>query len=387
MKALLEVHMLQNFAPSNLNRDDTGSPKDAYFGGTRRGRISSQSLKRAMRMNFKEQALVPAEHLAIRTKRLTEKLVDLLAAHGRSGDGVANVVNLALGGLRLQVDEKDGKTQYLVYFGTKELEAVAELIHKHWDDLEAALPKDDAGKKRDKKAAKDVVPKELVAALGKVLNGGKAVDVALFGRMLADLPEKNQYAACQVGHAISTHKVEHNEDFYTAVDDLKPEDNAGADMLGTVEFNSACYYRYAVIDLAKLRSNLQGDDDLLLKGVEAFLRSSIFALPTGKQNSFAAHQLPSFVGFTVRREASPRSLANAFEKPVRMSQDGWLNASTDALIREWNDLESVFGQRGYTRVINRTEAQLSGVLEGAKADNVDNLIAETLEQVHAALVV
>lgn len=386
MKALLEIHLLQNFAPSNLNRDDTGSPKDAYFGGTRRGRISSQSLKRAMRMYFKEQALIPADHLGVRTKRLTEKLVELLGTRGRSQGTAASVVNMALGGLRLQIDETDKKTQYLVYFGVKELEAVAELIHGHWESLEAVLPKDEAAKKRDKKAARDVVPKELVTALGKVLDGGKAVDVALFGRMLADLPEKNQYAACQVAHAISTHKVEHNEDFYTAVDDLKPDDNAGADMLGTVEFNSACYYRYAVIDLAKLRSNLQGDDELLLRGVEAFLRSSIFALPTGKQNSFAAHQPPSFIGFTVRQEASPRSLANAFEKPVRISQEGWLNASAGALVREWNDLETVFGQAGHTRIVNRTEVELNGVLEGTKADNVDALITSTLEQVRAALV-
>lgn len=386
MKALLEIHLLQNFAPSNLNRDDTGSPKDAYFGGTRRGRISSQSLKRAMRMHFKEQTLIPAEHLAVRTKRLTEKLVELLKVRGRSEDAAAGVVNLALGGLRLQVDEQDGKTQYLVYFGAKELEAVAELIHRHWESLEAVLLKTEAGKKKDKKAARDAVPKELVAELGKVLDGGKAVDVALFGRMLADLPEKNQYAACQVAHAISTHKVEHNEDFYTAVDDLKPEDNAGADMLGTVEFNSACYYRYAVVDLTKLRSNLQGDDELLFKGIEAFLRSSIFALPTGKQNSFAAHQLPNLIGFTVRREASPRSLANAFEKPVRATQDGWLGASAEALVREWNDLEAVFGQGGYTRIVNRTEAPLSGVLEGTNVEDVETLVADTLEQVRAALV-
>lgn len=209
-------------------------------------------------------------------------------------------------------------------------------------------------------------------------------------------PRKNQYAACQVAHAISTHKVEHNEDFYTAVDDLKPDDNAGADMLGTVEFNSACYYRYAVVDLVKLGQNLQcldktggapagSDVELLLKGVEAFLRSSVYALPTGKQNSFAAHQLPSFVGFTVRWEASPRSLANAFEKPVRISQDGWLNASADALIREWNDLESIFGQGGHTRVINHTEAHLDGVLKGTGVDNVEALIAQTLEQVRTAL--
>jgi CRISPR system Cascade subunit CasC len=385
MKALLEIHLLQNFAPSNLNRDDTGSPKDAYFGGVRRGRISSQSLKRAMRMYFREQELITSEHLALRTKRLTEKVSALLVERGHAAETATKVVNLALGGIQLKVDEGDGKTQYLVYFGEKEISDLAEVIHNNWEKLEAALPKDDSGKKKDKKAAKDAVDGDTIKALKKVLDGGKAVDVALFGRMLADLPEKNQYAACQVAHAISTHKVDHSEDFYTAVDDLKPDDNAGADMLGTVEFNSACYYRYAVIDLAKLCENLLGDDELMIKGLEAFLRSSIYALPSGKQNSFAAHQLPSFIGFTVRKNASPRSLANAFEKPIKMSSEGWLTASTTALDKEWNDLEKVFGQAGETVLINRTDATLEGILENKAAKDVDELITKTLHHAKAAL--
>jgi CRISPR system Cascade subunit CasC len=123
----------------------------------------------------------------------------------------------------------------------------------------------------------------------------------------------------------------------------------------------------------------------MLRGLEAFLRSSIYALPSGKQNSFAAHQPPSFIGFTVRSGASPRSLANAFEKPVKASQDGWLNASAQALVKEWNDLERVFGQGGTHRVINRTEAKLVGNLEGAEVEDVDTLVHQTLEQVKKAL--
>ncbi len=377
MKALLEIHLLQNFAPSNLNRDDTGSPKDAYFGGTRRGRISSQSLKRAIRTYFKEQHLLSKDYLAIRTKRflseLVKRLVELEKLPGESELAVRNAITAMGTQKNFKFDAKRPElTEYLFSLGDKEIQKLLETITQNWGLLTTDKP---------------VISKELKRELENTLDGGQAVDIALFGRMLANLPEKNQYAACQVAHAISTHKVEHNEDFYTAVDDLKPEDNAGADMLGTVEFNSACYYRYAVIDLTKLRSNLQGDDELLLKGVEAFLRSSIFALPTGKQNSFAAHQLPSFIGFTVRREASPRSLANAFETPVRTPQDGWLNASASALIREWNDLEGVFGQGGYTQVVNRTEAQLNGVLRGTRVDNVDTLVSQTLEQVRATLTV
>lgn len=377
MKALLEIHMLQNFAPSNLNRDDTGSPKDAYFGGVRRGRISSQSLKRAMRMYFKESNLVEKHHRAERTKRLVQEIKDRLVAQGKDAAQAERAVIAAITSMGSQkqfkiTQNKVGEqlTEYLVFLGQQEITGLAEIISANWETLTA------------KKVS---VSKELKAELEDKLDGGKAVDVALFGRMLANLPEKNQYAACQVAHAISTHKVEHNEDFYTAVDDLKPDDNAGADMLGTVEFNSACYYRYAVVDLEKLRSNLQGDDGLMLRGLEAFLRASIYALPGGKQNSFAAHQLPSFIGFTVRTEASPRSLANAFEKPIKVSQDGWLSASAQALVKEWNDLERVFGQGGSHRVINRTEARLEGQLEGAAVGDVETLIKETLEQVKKAL--
>jgi CRISPR system Cascade subunit CasC len=139
--------------------------------------------------------------------------------------------------------------------------------------------------------------------------------------MLAVMPEKNQDAACQVAHAISTHAVEREFDFYTAVDDLKPEDTAGADMMGTVEFNSACFYRYAVVDWAKLVDNLQKDTDLAAKGLRAFLEGFVVAEPTGKQNTFAAHNQPEFVSISVRRNTAPRNLANAFETAVRVRKD------------------------------------------------------------------
>src|SRR5712671_533258 len=128
--------------------------------------------------------------------------------------------------------------------------------------------------------------------------------------MLADLPENNVDAACQVAHAISTNKIHSMEmDYYTAVDDLKPDDTAGADMIGTVEFNSACFYRYANLDLHQLKVNLQDDADLTKKTAEAFLKAFVNAIPTGKQNTFAAQQKPSLV-FAVVRTGGPMSLAN-----------------------------------------------------------------------------
>lgn len=394
MRAILEIHMLQNFAPSNLNRDDTGSPKDAYFGGTRRGRISSQSLKRAMRMYAKAENLIDEENLAVRTKRLTQKLVELLT-NDADPDDVTRIVNFALGGLNLKIDAENGKTQYLVYLGNQELQALADTIRENWEQLkEKAVPQEDpdAPKKtarQAKKDAKSAVDATITKALNAVLDGGKAVDLALFGRMLADLPDKNRDAACQVAHAISTNKIEHDEDFYTAVDDLKPDDNAGADMLGTVEFNSACYYRYAVIDLQQLRKNLGGDDELVVKAVKAFMRASVYALPTGKQNSFAAHQLPSFVGVTLRENASPRSLANAFERAItvklKKEENSLVENSITALCKEWNELEDYFGQPGFTRTLNRSSAKLEKALEGSKADNLEDLLNAISEKVSAVV--
>jgi len=382
MNKLLEIHMVQNFAPSNLNRDDTGSPKDALFGGVRRGRISSQCLKRAMRTYFRAQQLVDETNLALRTKRVSQILVQALVDLGHSADDSERVVALALGGLKLKVDA--GKSQYLLFLAWKEIERMAQLIHENWAALEDIVPEEGKGRKAAKSAAKAALPSGLVKSMEGALDGGRAVDVALFGRMLADLPSKNQDAAAQVAHAISTHKVDREFDFYTAVDDLQPGDTSGADMLGTVEFDSACYYRYAAVDLDKLVENLEGDRDLAVKGIEALLRASIFAEPTGKQNTFAAHNPPSFIAFTVRSDASPRSLANAFEKPVRPDQDGLASASIRALAMEWQRLDTVFGQQGVTTFVNATRSLLEG-MPGTPAKNVEALVGRTVEQVKQLL--
>ncbi len=161
--------------------------------------------------------------------------------------------------------------------------------------------------------------------------------------------------------------------------------SAGADMLGTVEFNSACYYRYVAVDLAKLVENLRGDTQLALKGVEAFLRASIYAVPTGKQNTFAAHNPPGFIAFTVREHASPRSLANAFERAVRPGETGLTAASAAALAKEWAKLEQVFGQGGQTVYVNATEGEVRE-LPGEAVPTVETLIQRTIQYVQALAV-
>ena len=245
MSLFIEFHLIQNFAPSNLNRDDTGAPKDAIFGGQRRARVSSQCFKRAIRLKAAESGNIPTEFGSVRTKKLKELLTLRLADLGHAEAGAQIDTALAAAGLKVK---EDGKTEYLLFLGQGEIERFADLIHRHWDVLGTA-PAGDA--KKTKKEAKASAPPEVVKEAKNLLNGQKAVDVAMFGRMLADLPGVNQHAACQVAHAISTHRVEREFDYFTAVDDKGDIDETGAGMIGQVEFNSATFYRYAVIDPRK----------------------------------------------------------------------------------------------------------------------------------------
>lgn len=382
MKTLIEIHALQNFAPSNLNRDDTGAPKDALFGGTRRARVSSQCLKRAVRQHFTglvEQHVLTSNDVALRTKRMLDAITKSLVEKGHPEAEATKKTRQALAAIELSVKE-DGKSEYLLFLGQREIASIASTIDEKWNSITAADAPPTEGKKagKAKKQAAQTADPELKKALDKVFDGGKAVDVALFGRMLADMPEKNQNAACQVAHAISTHAVEREFDFYTAVDDLKPEDTAGADMMGTVEFNSACFYRYAMVDWEKLVQNLQGDKELAEKGLQAFLEGFVVAEPTGKQNTFAAHNPPEFVAVSVRHNIAPRNLANAFETAIRVRKDESITKeSATKLVGKAKMLALAFGESGETFVLNLVDTDLNGF--GSKVDSLGNLLKETMK--------
>lgn len=367
---LLEVHVIQTVAPSNLNRDDTGSPKDALFGGFRRARISSQAQKRAVRVAFGEWPLLPPEERAVRTKRLVEELVRRIPAPQEQARlAVENALN-ALG-----FGVKEGRTEYLFFLGSQELDRLAELIQANLEALAA-------GEAKGKKKAE--VDGELKRALEKVLDGGKAVDLALFGRMLADRPELGVDAAAQVAHALSTHRVDREFDFYTAVDDLNPKEETGAGMMGDVEFYSATLYRYAVVNLDLLLANLQGDRELARKGALAFLEAFALTLPSGKQNAFAAHNPPLFVAFRAG-EGLPRNLATAFEKPLRPREDKALSAlSVEALAQEWARFDQVFGPLNpeWKGALNLTEGNAEGL---PSLDNLSQLKARVEEALRALL--
>lgn len=363
---LLELHIIQNFAPSNLNRDDTGSPKSCEFGGYRRARISSQSIKRAIRTEFKarrDAGLFPSEAIADRTKRLVSevmapRLQERLSLDYEAAQQLARAGLAAVGGFTdkepdPELAHRDNLTQYLLFIAPNEATDLVDFCVAQKDALQKAFPdiygadgktritSADA-KKKAYQRLRSAVGKEAFETLQKRLNGGRAADLALFGRMLADLPERNIDAASQVAHAISTHHVNADFDYYTALDDLKPDDTPGADMIGTVEFNSACYYRYANVDLGQLKKNLDGDVALAEATVRAFLLASRDAIPTGKQNSFAARNAPSFV-MPVVRKSGAWSLANAFVQPVRAyGETSLVHASIQALDTYWGELTAMY---------------------------------------------
>lgn len=342
MSMFVEFHVIQNFAPSNLNRDDTGAPKDALFGGHRRARVSSQCFKRAIRLHARAAGALTVSDIGVRTK----KLLDLLTSQlGNRGHGDASAcrprIEAALGAAGLRLDE-DGRTEYLLFLGQREIDGFASLIHEHWNDLAGAAPEPGTPRK-SKKETKADAPDAVKKRAQKLLDGGKAVDVALFGRMLADLPAGNQEAACQVAHALSTHRVEREFDYFTAVDDQGEADESGAGMIGQLEFNSATFYRYALLDIDKLLHNLQGDRPLAIAGTTAFTDAMARAIPTGKQNTFAAHNPPSFIGVALRH-ASPFNLANAFEQPVWPDRNRSLTTqSVQALAAHEKQLAGAYG--------------------------------------------
>jgi CRISPR system Cascade subunit CasC len=336
---LIELHIIQNFAPSNLNRDDTNSPKDAEFGGVRRARISSQCLKRAIRLApvFAETTRVAP---AVRTRWITRLLAEDLVKDGKPAEQAALVAEaFAAQYAKLAKDEKskENRSGVLLYLSATEIAAIRQSLKQDWEAILAALP---GGKIPQIEA-------QAKALFNSLKGRTSAPDIALFGRMVAEKPELNIDAACQVAHALSTHQVSMEMDFYTAVDDLALDEETGAGMMGILSFNSACFYRYACLDLEQLVNNLGGNRELALRTVEAFLRAAAVATPSGKQNSSAAQNPPSFLLAVVRADHAAWSLANAFEKPVRPGREaGLVERSIQALDAYWGRLTQVYGANG-----------------------------------------
>lgn len=297
----VDFHVLQTVPPSCVNRDDTGSPKTAVYGGTTRARVSSQAWKRAMRLMFKEE-LLSDEELGLRTKKIVamvaEEIISIAPERAQDAEKLATK---ALSEAGLKIKNADKGTDALFFMSGAQARALAELA---------------ANDCADKKAYK------------KALNSNPSVDMLLFGRMVADDPSLNYDAAAQVAHSISTHAVHNEYDYFTAVDDRAPEDNAGAGHLGTVEYNSATMYRYATVNVMELNKHIGKAE--LMRVIRAFGEAFVRSMPTGKQNTFANRTLPDAVYVTVRTD-QPVNLCGAFERAIPAGEQGFVVPSKKRL--------------------------------------------------------
>jgi len=330
-RTIIDIHAIQTVPPSNINRDDTGSPKTAVYGGVRRARVSSQAWKRATRKDF--ETYLDRSDLGVRTKRVVELMSEEIARQApdlepAQRDEISSAV-LRATGLTLSKPRK-GETEeagYLVFLGRRQVESLAAL-----------------GVETFRAGALATLEKKAAQALVKDKN---AIDVSLFGRMVADVTDLNVDAAAQVAHAISVHAVETEFDYFTAVDDHKnadAEEDAGAGMIGTVEFNSSTLYRYATVDADALLRNL-GDVEATARAVDAFVRSFITSMPTGKQNTFANRTLPDAIVVTVREDQSV-SLVGAFEEAVTSTaSSGRVHAAVQALVAYAGEVGAAYGTR------------------------------------------
>ena len=326
LRTILDVHVLQTVPPSNLNRDDTGSPKTARYGGVVRARVSSQAWKRSTRVAF--DGLLDRNELGVRSKRLVELVGDEIAVQDPSlTDRAFDLAKDVLGKANLKVarprsgDKALEESGYLVFLSNRQVSALAGLAV-------------DLGRNDEPISA---------PAARKAADSEHSIDLALFGRMVADDTELNVDAAAQVAHALSVHAVDNEFDYFTAIDDHKRADadeDAGAGMIGTVEFNSSTLYRYATVDVDRLRDNL-GDSAATRRAVEAFTRAFVLSMPTGKQNTFANRTLPDAV-LLMLRDSRPINLVGAFEEAVK--DDSRISASISRLAAHASEVHEAYGE-------------------------------------------
>ncbi len=309
---LFEIHMLKNYPPVNLNRDDTGAPKTCVFGGVTRGRISSQCLKRSWRTSPLFKAEIGETGLGIRTRKLPALVGEKLLQMGVAPELVEAVKPKITGfGNKGGTEQSDGLTAQIMFFAQEDVTAVAEAVKKLLDGC---------GSRKD---ADKIKAKEIQSVLSDANVRPISLDIALFGRMVTSDAFRDVEASMQVAHAISTNKVTVESDYFTAMDDLlglSEQEETGAAMIGDTDFNASCYYLYASLDTDVLRENLSYSEDtdaIVRKTLPALLRAMAFTDPGGKQNSFAGHALPSAVLVECKEQKVPVSLSNAFVKPVR----------------------------------------------------------------------
>lgn len=343
MSTFVQFHLLTAYPPSNPNRDDMGRPKSALVGGAQRLRLSSQSLKRAIRESAYFQNDL-AGHMGTRTKLIGVKLQKHLQEQGETQERAREIANeVAVAFSKLEKPEK-GKPQEplattLAFISPDEWKLAEDLAERARQGEK--LPKD----------------KELKKLVLRQSDG--AVDIAMFGRMLADDPEFNRDAAVQVAHAFTTHRVIAEDDWFSAVDDLKTRaDDAGAGHLGERAFGSGLYYLYACVNVDLLIENLEGDHDLAARGLQSITQALAQATPRGMQNSHAHH--PRAIYMRVERgSAQPRDLSGAYFKPVQ--GDDLITQSIEQLTETAKKIDRAYGA-AYDAMCEMNLAQDQGSL-------------------------
>lgn len=353
-RLFLDIHAIQTVPPSNINRDDTGSPKTAQYGGVTRARVSSQSWKRAIRKYFYDKGHI--QNSGIRSCDIVNYIAKIIVEKDKSisNKNAIKLVEKALKVVAAKLSTKDQKLKALFFISNNQADKFAQ----------ACL---------DKKTDK--------TELQEILKTDTSIDIALFGRMLADDPSLNEDASSQVAHAISTHAIESEFDFYNAVDDLAPEDNAGAAWLGTLEYNSSTLYRYANIALHDFYRQL-GDKEEVIDAVKLFVEAFVKSMPTGKINSFANQTLPQAVVVSLRSDR-PINLVSAFEEPIK-SENGYVDKSIQKLFAEYVKYEKILNKPIFTDYL-----LLDDTLEvksiGKSTQNLDELLSDLKESINVNL--
>lgn len=342
MSRFIQLHLLTAYPPANLNRDDQGSPKTAKMGGYDRLRVSSQCLKRTWRTSdIFEHAMV--DHIGTRTKEMGLKIYEILKKKGinhKKAIEWTKPIAGVFGKLKeLSKKEKEGlkdlskverekkelielEIEQLAFFDTEEEKIITALTYAVAARGEG--PKDDE-----------------LELLRKKMH---AVDIALFGRMLASKPGYNVEAACQVAHAISVHPIVIEDDYFTAVDDLNNGlEDMGAAHIGETRFAAGLFYSYICINRELLINNLDGNEELANKAIRALTEAAVKVAPEGKQNSFASRAYASYV-LAEKGDQQPRSLSVAYLKPINHREnDDFIHDSIAALVKQENSFDRVYG--------------------------------------------
>lgn len=315
-RLFLDIHAIQILPPSNINRDDTGSPKTAQFGGVTRARVSSQAWKKAMRDYFCNYG--QDFKLGVRTKKILDYIVKIILEkkyYDTEEDARKNAITLL---------ENAGYK-----FKKKELYAIYFFSNAQIDKLIKFTQEPKYIKKYEKDSEKKKIKKELTELLK---NDSIEIDVAFFGRMLAHNPLLNEDASSQVAHAISTHEVQTEYDYFTAKDDLASEDNAGAAMIETNEFNSSTLYRYANVAVHEFLHQMKDNKEVTARALQLYIEAFAKSMPTGKSNSYANQTIPQAL-FVILRDDRPISFVGAYENAVK-AKNGYTEESVQRLFTE-----------------------------------------------------